>query len=199
MEIINYINQNIPIWCILKGDHACQDVEKFLSASIIKSPNFIDNKENELRKIFLKETKNRKWLFDFIENKSFALVKLEKKDIVNVLSVWNNVPLYRLAKEYKRAFLNNKKVKIKGVVKDKGSVREVNRRMKTLPSVSLDTNWMIDFNPSIDYHRCIWMKRKDGQYQIVDGTHRTVATIWKYFLKNKKTKMPPWYAIMFEE
>jgi len=56
LKIITEINQNIPFWSVIKGDHACTDYKKILGEDLIKKPDFLDPRENALRKTYLSET-----------------------------------------------------------------------------------------------------------------------------------------------
>lgn len=197
MKLISYINQNIPYWSVIKGDHACDD-RNLLHSSLMKKPDFLDPRENALRKAFLQNAKGRKWLCDYFENKSFGLVELEKSDLENVLSVWKELPLLEIAKQYKKAYALGGSVSYKKLEKPEAAVLDVKRRKQVLVKTSTSgLDWLINPEESFDYHRTIWLKRrKDNKYQIIDGTHRTLATTWHYLLDKKTMPQHPWYAIV---
>lgn len=201
MKIISEINQNIPYWSVIKGDHACTDYKKTLSENLVKNPNFLDPRENALRKTYLSETKGRKWLHNFLENKSFALVEIEREDLDNLFSVWKNYPIMDIAKEYPKAFAEQRGYTYKKITRGEEQVIDVARRRRELPVVSADISWIKNYDETLDYHRAIWMKQRaqDGKYLLIDGTHRTLATIWQYVLEKNEFPKTPWYAIMCVE
>lgn len=199
MKIITEINQNIPFWSVIKGDHACTDYKKVLGEDLIKKPDFLDPRENAIRKAYLSETKGRKWLYDYLEGKSFALVEIERSDLDNLYSVWKDYPIMDIVKEYPTALKEKRGYTLKDLKRGEEQVIDVNRRRRNLPVVS-GIDWLKDYDETLDYHRGIWVKQrsKDGKFLLVDGTHRTLATIWHYILR--KDKMPKvWYAIMCVE
>jgi hypothetical protein len=195
MKIIQLINQNIPIWAVIKGDHSCTDIDHYLSSELIEKPNFMDSKANRLRRDYLRHTTGRNWVADYLEDKSFALVELEKEDIEKVLTVWEDTNLFEITKKYKAAHRRGTGFRYQSVYKPKRAIKEVFERQKFIPS-TFDQDWLTTFDKRYDYHRAIWIKNRNGTYQIIDGTHRTIATTWKYLLDLKR--MPKWYAIMSE-
>lgn len=187
MKLIQHINQNIPIWSVLKGDHACGDLEGYLNPKLITHPDFLDKKENALRAEYLRSTKGRNWLFQYLHEKSFALVEIEEKDVREALTVWKNLPLLDIAKEYKSAYALKEGFEFKKVKKSRQAVCDVYMRRKELPTLESPVEWLTSFDQEYDYHRSIWMKRAtDGKLQLIDGTHRTLATVWKYLLDEGK-------------
>lgn len=195
MKLITPINQHIPVWSVIKGDHACTDHSKLLHESLIKTPDFTDPRENALRLAFLKETNGRRWVHDAIENRSFALVELERKDVEEALTVWENVPLLDVAKEYKKAYREKRGINFKKIKKEEYQVVAVRRRQTVLEPVK-GIDWLTNYEESYDYHRTIWVKKRfTDRYQIIDGTHRALATTWRYLL-NKGQMPKSWYAIM---
>lgn len=195
MKILTTINQNIPIWAVIKGDQACVDSKNYLQESLLKTPDFMDPRENALRKAYLRDTPGRRWVHNYLDGASFALVSLDRSDIESVLTVWKDVPLMELAKQYEKAYKKNKGFSFKRVEKAENQVIDVHRRKQPLP-VPGGTSWLTEYDESMDYHRGIWMKRRsDSKFQIIDGTHRALATAWRYLLG--KDRMPSvWYAIM---
>lgn len=197
MKFVSYINQNIPIWCVLKGDHACTDGSSYLNKKLIEKPNFMDARENALRLSFLEQTNERKWLYDLLKNGSFALMRIEKEDVENVITVWDKLPLNDLAKQYKKAYFKKQGFKYKTISRTKDSVIDICNRKKDLEYFG--PSYLLSSDKNDDYHRTIWMKRKDDKYQIVDGTHRCLATYWKYVLDRKAFPVDWWYAIVFHQ
>lgn len=200
MKIVQLVNQNIPIWSVLKGDHACTDLSLYLNDKLISSPDFLNPKENLLRSDYLKATKGRRWLYDYLYEKSFALIELEETDIKEAFTVWKNTSVLDIANQYKTAQENNTGFEFKEVKKTRQMVLEVSQRKKTLPLVETNNlSWMTEFNQDFDYQRTIWMKTREGKLTIVDGTHRVVATTWKYYLDKGKMPNKKWCAFFFNE
>jgi len=194
MKILQPINQNIPVWAVIKGDHACGDLESYLSPKLITTPDFLNAKQNALRLEYLKNTKGRRWLYDLLVGQSFAEMEIERSDIENVLCVWKDVPMIEVAKQFKEAYEEKRSFKYKEIEKPWECVKDVKRRQRQLPSV--DAGWITDFNEEYDYHRSIWTMNKDQKLQVIDGTHRTLATTWRYLLD--KNRMPKtWKGIVF--
>lgn len=197
MKTIELINQHIPIWSVLKGDHACGDIANYLSTKLITNPDFLDPKQNSLRSEYLKSTRGRRWLYDYLADRSFAVVQLERTDVENALCVWKDVPLVDVAKQFQQAYQEQRSFSYKDIEKPWDCVRDVKHRQRVLKTP--EQGWLTSPDDDLDYHRTIWMRRrKDQKLQVIDGTHRSLATVWRYLLD--KDKMPKtWFAITFNE
>lgn len=196
MKIIQLINQNLPIWSVIKGDHACSDAKNFLGPKLLSEPDLLCRKENALRLEYLKNTHGRRWLHDLLANQSFALVQLQPSDLEKAITVWDSLPIMKLARKYRKAYSSNTGFAVGDVEKSKKDVIDLHNRKVEIPHMKRP---MI-VNPTLwaDYHRTIWMIQKDGTPKIVDGTHRVLATAWKYTLEEKAFP-EKWYGIMFRQ
>jgi len=187
MEIIQVINQHIPIWSVLCGDFVLKKAVILISPRLINKPNFLDPLENTLRYSVLKS--KRRWITDLIgENPSFGLVKLTFKELLNFNTCFSNINFHKFVQEYVRAYDANNNFLIEqnansnqNIKKTRNDVKKEYKLMCKLEEEYQKVHWQNVLDPliqnkkslSVALNRSLIVKR--NKYTIVDGTHRISA------------------------
>jgi hypothetical protein len=103
MEVVAYINQNLPIWSILCGDHALVEEVKLINENLIKNPKLESTLENKLRHSIFKH--KRAFIDETIKNTaSFALVSLSFEELMDenlVQTCFTEISFKRFAVSFK--------------------------------------------------------------------------------------------------
>lgn len=216
MKKITYINQHIPVWAVIKQDHAIEgNIKDYIKRDkLIDNPDFSSPFENAIRENILKNTKGRRWLWEWlcVDNPSFYLAEIEKKDWQSVHTVFGDkIKLMEIVEDYvySEKSKDKKFLEYPAVFDDKrhrklvfGDLDKVNELRKT-KKAKLDpkkdiTNQILSTDKSYDFHRTIWIKsRNKNTLTIVDGTHRNISLAWDYVKLGKEYKNPI-YAIVME-
>jgi hypothetical protein len=194
MKIVQLINQNIPIWSILSGDHALAgDIDK-INPRLLKTPDFLNALENKLRLEVFKE--RRGWIYDTMKDQaSFALVKIDMDELLTYKTCFTGVSFQQFVDEYQRAYKKGKGFVIKrprhetDLDKDKAGVLNVADELankieiafnkssyKLKPEDVLNPVYRNEDNIYTAANRGFVMRPKHGgALKILDGTHRLTA------------------------
>jgi hypothetical protein len=203
MKIIQTINQNIPIWSILCGDHALRGVVNLISPKLLKEPDFLNPLENSLRYEVFKS--KRKWMATlFGEQPSFGLVRFTCKELITFDTCFDHINFFEFVKKYDKAYkakngfsIERKKHFKEDFIKSKEDVIREHALMKKLerkaihvsPQKVLNSSIQNEKSLSIALNRGLIIKKDMGRYEVIDGTHRLVAYVWSRWV-HKQTKIP---------
>lgn len=214
MKIIKLINNNIPIWSMLDGDHALKPSIQKLNQDLILKPNFLDPLENRLRLETFKDKRN--WIYNEMKGQaSFAIAKFSLKELESFNTCFSEITFKNFRDHYinnPKGFSINRKYRPKLEKPDyavKYVCEELTNKLKTdykkVAKSRIDILDKID-NPYytnsnnlfVAANRGLIIKRKSGSYEILDATHRLLA--YSIATKKLKIKLPNFfYAFYFEE
>jgi hypothetical protein len=193
MKIVSLINQNIPIWSMLCGDHALRSVIDTINPKLLKNPDFLSPLENQLRLEVFKD--KREWIYEKMKDRaSFALVQVSLDELLEYNTCFTGVSFKNFVNKYRRASKQKSGFSIKrprhktDLTKKKSSVEQVastlvnklnehaTNRIGELSHLDvLDTNQKNEEDIFLASNRGFLMKSKDGSTTIMDGTHRLTA------------------------
>lgn len=201
MKIVSYINQHFPIWSMLNGDHVSKNKIDLINPKLIKSPDFLNPIENNLRYNVFKAQHN--YIAEKMDDRvSFALIKFSCTELRDFYTCFQNITIKEYAKEYNRAFCEGDYFKIGEITK---SYNDIDNQMWLTNKVKRDyfTVYYDDVlntgcdNNILSYaiNRSIIMK-SDGKYFVLDGTDRLTA----YCMAAKQNEQMPdeLYGFCFE-
>jgi|APSaa5957512622_1039677.scaffolds.fasta_scaffold09206_3 hypothetical protein len=184
------INQNIPIWSFLCGDHGLAAATATLDDKLLSDPNFLDPAENQTRLDAFK-TDRAYILPDADSFTSFSVIQLSPEELRGALSPFTNVNFGDFADHYSAAGADEHGFSIpradrddltKGaadVLKSRELEAAIAQATQNRPAVTLDqvtdSTLRNEDNLDIALHRGMVMRRKDGQLQVMDGSHRLTS------------------------
>jgi hypothetical protein len=216
VKVIKVINQNIPIWSFLCGDHALIQRSKLISPKLLDDPDFLSPIENRLRYEIFKS--KRGYILDELEmSTSFSVVKLSEKDFADIESPFSHVSFDKFIRKYDRAYSFRKGFRIRrrrwfknDVTKKRESVkslRDMGEKIKKAclshPPISfvdvLDTRIRNEEDIVIALNRGMIVKKPSGKLKIVDGTHRIGSWYWMRHIMKYSYLPDEIYAFYFEE
>jgi hypothetical protein len=217
MEVVAYINQNLPIWSILCGDHALVEEVKLINENLIKNPKLESTLENKLRHSIFKH--KRAFIDETIKNTaSFALVSLSFEELMDenlVQTCFTEISFKRFAEEHWKAGLVNQgfsiarktrpdwgksKEDVAKIFSMGDSLEKSFKKEQVTEKMILDTKIGNIENIHVAANRGMWCKRRSGKIDVLDGTHRTLAyLVWK--LRNPNSTVLPnkLYGFYWEE
>jgi hypothetical protein len=201
MRIVSFINQHLPIWSMLDGDHALKQKTNLINPKLIENPDFLSPVENGLRFEIFKTQRN--WIAKKMGDRvSFALIKFSYTDLRDFYTCFKDITFKQYANEYSRSYRDGDYFKIGELTK---SDNDVDDQMSLVKKVKNDyfTVYADDVlnhecnNKTLAYamNRSIIMKN-DGKYYVLDGTHRLTA----YYLAARQSEFVPseLYGFCFE-
>lgn len=212
MKVLKLINQNIPIWAILCGDHALKNIVDNINPVLLEKPNFLNPLENRLRLEIFKE--KRGWIYDKIKDTgSFALVKFKTDELNNFDTCFTGISFKQLRDKYssEKSFSIKREYK-SDFVRSKESVLEITKgRIEALSSdyfnrfdEKISQKQVLDISKRnenscfLASNRALLMNSKDNKIIIMDGTHRLLA--YSIALTKKKIDLPTHlYAFYWNE
>lgn len=208
MKIIRLINQNIPIWSMLNGDHALKKSILKINPKLIKNPNFLDKLENKLRQEVF--NRDRKWIVDnFGENPSFAIVEFSFNELMKFYTCFQGISFQSFVDEHIKSMSNSKHkflIEKDGISLDKSKSYikymktfkdKVLKSIKTINLNDIDNiKKLNDLNLWLAVNRGILIKNRDGKIKIIDATHRltSYALLKKENKKNIPNKLYAFYC-----
>jgi len=217
MKILKLINQHIPIWSMLCGDHALKVVVNNINPKLLSEPNFLDPLENKLRLDIFRD--RREWIWASMkDNVAFALVEIDIEELMTFHTCFSKVSFKEFVEEYAKAHKKGKGFIIKrprhgsDLEKGKESVEYVCKELATKiedayskmtfvlkPKNVLDPYFTNEKNIYVASNRSLIMKCKDtSNIRIMDATHRLTA--YAVSKANKKSPLPnKLYAFYWEE
>lgn len=210
MKVMQLINQNIPIWSLLCGDHAVANDIKMLNPKLLEEPDFLSALENQLRLDVFKH--KRDWIYAYMKDKaSFGVVQFEIAEIEDMNTCFSEISMKKFVDEYENAINNNtgftfNRKYTRAIEKDLGSVKGVKELSLTLEKaftgkITPEDVCNLDIRNEVDLFVAAnrgWVtKGKDGKLKIIDGTHRLLA----YCLSRRSGNVLPkkLYCFYFEE
>lgn len=173
---------------MLCGDHALANQVKMINPELLYKPNFYSSVENTLRYEVFKSKRN--WIARRMGDRvSFGIAKISIKDLCAFNTCFSGISFDRYVREYDDVYMGAKhSFKIKSLTKPKEDVDRQHNIMLELEKSYFDDIEIEDvLNTSIlntddlfvALNRAIIMKDIDnGQYVIMDGTHRLTAYYW---------------------
>jgi len=213
MKILKLINQNIPIWSVICGDHALKSIIDNINPKLLNKPNFLDPLENRLRLEVFKE--KRGWIYDKIKDTgSFALVNFQTEELDNFDTCFTGISFKILRDKYatERSFKIKRSDYFKSdFIRSKESVLEVAKgRVNALyedyfhftdepikQKEILDISIRNESSCYLATNRTLLMNSKDNKIVIMDGTHRLLA--YSISLKKKINLPNSLYAFYWNE
>lgn len=195
MKIVGYINQNLPIWSMLCGDHALKNQIKLINSNLLEKPNFLSLIENSLRSEIFKSKRN--WIYKKIgPTPSFALIEFTLDDLSKMQTCFADVSFSDYVNQYDKSFYTRVPFKIKKLSKTIEDVEEQYMLMaklerKYFPVKSQDivnSNHQNSVDISVALNRSLIFK-EEGKFKILDGTHRLTAYYWSKMLQSN-TDLP---------
>lgn len=200
MKIVQLINQNIPIWSILCGDHALKECINLVDSRLLKQPNFLDPLENKLRFELFKS--KRVWIQETMQNASFALVQFSLEELFTYNTCFTDVSFKKFSKKYQKSHTNKTGFLIKrprhssDLAKSKEDVKHLMVLATKMETSFVKETTVADvLNPQVKNEDNIFLAANRGFLMqtsnniiIMDGTHRLTA----YSLaKTKKSSLLP--------
>jgi len=216
MKIIKLINQHIPIWSMLCGDHALKAVVENINPKLLSDPNFLNPLENKLRLDVFRD--RREWIWNSMkDNVAFALVELDIEELMTFKTCFTNVSFKEFAEEYQKACKKGKGFIIKrprhntDLEKSKENVEHVCKELTTKIENDFSKIQKIKakdvLNPMLNNENNIYLASNRGlvmkskssnNVTIMDATHRLTA--YAVSKMNKKSCLPDkLYAFYWEE
>jgi len=212
MKVIQPINQNIPIWSILCGDHALVEEVKLINEKLLTEPKFESSLENTLRYEVFKS--KRDWIETAIDrHASFCLVEYTFEELMDekvVQTCFSEISLKRFAEEYWKSghvdqgFSIQRKYK-DSITKSAEDVKKIwelgnkiaSENITVQPDHVLNTKSQNQTNLTIALNRGFFNMKKDNKVYLQDGTHRVSAYVVG---KLRKLNLPPSiYGFYWEE
>lgn len=192
MKILSPVNQHIPVWSILCGDHALREEVKKINPELLTKPDFGSALENRLRyDVF---THKRGWIEEKMGRgfASFHVAQFTMEDLMDdslFQTCFTGVTFKRFAEEFWKGGLTNKgftierkggKEPIEKTPEDSKKIWEMgNQMLGNQPGCDLadvtNPKFLNEGNLWVAANRGMVVKQRDGKTYIYDGTHRITA------------------------
>lgn len=216
MKTLKLINQHIPIWSMLCGDHALKEVVNNINSKLLTEPNFLSPLENKLRLDVFRD--RREWIWTSMkDNVAFALVEFDIDELMTFKTCFTGVSFKDFAEEYHKANKKGKGFIIKrprhstDLEKTKEGVEQVCKNLapkletdfskiqKLKAKDVLNPMFNNENNIYLASNRGLIMKSKSSNNIIImDATHRLTA--YAVSKMNKKSLLPnKLFAFYWEE
>lgn len=216
MKIIKLINQHIPIWSMLCGDHALKAVVNNINPKLLSDPNFLNPLENKLRLDLFRD--RREWIWSSMkDNVAFGLVELDIEELMTFKTCFTNVSFKEFAEEYQKANKKGKGFIIKrprhstDLEKTKEGVEQVCKDLASKIETDFSKIQKLKakdvLNPMLNNENNIYLASNRGlimkskgssNITIMDATHRLTA--YAVSKMNKKSPLPDkLFAFYWEE
>lgn len=216
MKTLKLINQHIPIWSMLCGDHALKEVVNNINSKLLTEPNFLSPLENKLRLDIFRD--RREWIWTSMkDNVAFALVEFDIDELMTFKTCFTGVSFKDFVEEYYKANKKGKGFIIKrprhstDLEKSKESVEHVCKELASKIETDFSKIEKLKakdvLNPMLNNENNIYlasnrgliMKSKGSDiFTIMDATHRLTA--YAVSKMNKKSPLPDkLFAFYWEE
>ena len=199
MRFIAPINQHIPVWSILCGDHALTQAVTKINPSLITKPDISSPLENRLRYEVFKH--KRSWIEDTMKGgfASFHIVSFTFEELMDdkqFQTCFSQVSFKRFAEEYWKGALTSTGFSIKRT-EDKEPIQktaaDVDKILKMAEKLSKDyQSFLLSHENGYGYvcdlninsqdslvaatNRGFLLRKQDSQRVLIyDGTHRLTA------------------------
>lgn len=216
MKTIRLINQHIPIWSMLCGDHALKAVVNNINPKLLSEPNFLNPLENKLRLDIFRD--RRDWIWNSMkDNVAFALVEIDIDELMTFRTCFTGVSFKEFAEEYNKANKKGKGFVIKrprhssDLDKSKEAVEHVCKELASKIETDFSKIEKLKakdiLNPMLNNENNIYLASNRGlimkskgsdSITIMDATHRLTA--YAVSKMNKKSALPDkLFAFYWEE
>lgn len=181
MNVIRFINQNVPIWSMLAGDHALSKIVHKINPALIDSPSFHSNLDNQLRLDVFKS--ERQWILKIIGSyPSFSIVRFTHAELMLFDTCFKDISYKEFLRTHVKCMYYEKSSSMLGKPPeylDKMKRMKISMlRASKLSNVThndVDNYTITNNNIWLAANRSILVKRKNGKIMILDGTHRLMC------------------------